>query len=109
MLNLAHMRVGERGGILSTECTPSPCPSPYGLRDSHIAEVPAVFDGLELGHSSEHDDGAGFAVIAGPAAEPGEEPGGPGERAWRVRVLLLGGVAFQARADRRERRAIVRI
>ena len=57
---------------------------------------PGRASGVELGEASEHDDWAWFAVIAGPAAEPCEDPCGEGERAGRVRVLLLGGFAFEA-------------
>ena len=36
-----------------------------------------MLDGVELGEASEHDDWAWFAVVAGPAAEPCEDPNSP--------------------------------
>ncbi len=47
-----------------------------------------MLDGSEPVRSLEHDDGAGFAVVAGPAAAPGADPGGDGERAVGVGVVL---------------------
>ena len=66
-----------------------------------------MLDGVELGKASEHDDWAWFAVVAGPAAEPCEDPCGEGERAGRVRVLLLGGFAFEALTDALQGRSVV--
>ena len=47
-----------------------------------------MFEGVELGEASEHDDGTWLSVIAGPAAEPCEDPCGIGERAVGMRVFL---------------------
>ena len=58
-----------------------------------------MLDGVELGEASDHDDGAWLSVVAGPAAEPCEDPGGIGERAFGMRVLLLCGLAFEGLAD----------
>jgi len=57
-----------------------------------------MLDGVELCEAAEHDDWAGFSVVAGPAAEPGEDPGCVGERSAGVWVLLPLGLAFEALA-----------
>src|SRR6185437_15591626 len=43
------------------------------LRDSHFSEGPAMLDCVEPCEASEHDDGAGFAVIPGPPSEARED------------------------------------
>jgi hypothetical protein len=58
-----------------------------------------MLDGVELGDASDHDDGAWLSVVAGPATEPCEDPGGIGERALRMWILLLRGLAFEGLAD----------
>ena len=68
-----------------------------------------MLDGVELIGPSEHDDGTGFSIVAGPASEPGQYPSGIGERAFGVRVFLLFGFAFQTSADAFESWPIVRI
>ncbi len=59
-----------------------------------------MLDGVEFGEASEHDDGARFSVVSGPAAEAREDPGGEGERAFGMGILLLCGLAFEAQANR---------
>jgi hypothetical protein len=51
------------------------------LSDSHIVEPEsgAVLDAPEVVEAPAHHQGTGFAVIAGPAAEPGNDPGRKGE------------------------------
>jgi hypothetical protein len=66
-------------------------------------------DGVELGETSDHDNGTWLAVIAGPTAEPCEDPGGIGERAFGVRVRLLCGFAFEGLTDALQGRLVVRI
>src|SRR5271166_2988005 len=83
---------------------PAPC-----LRDSHISEAPSVFDGVELGEASEHDDRAWLAVVTGPAAEPCEDPCGIGKRAGRMGILLLGGLALEALTDSLKGRLVTRV
>jgi hypothetical protein len=58
-----------------------------------------MFDRVELGVPPQYDDGTGFSVIAGPAAEPCEDPSGVSERALGMRIFLLLGFAFEAFAD----------
>ena len=48
-------------------------------------------------HPSEHDEWAGFSVVSGPSAEAGADPGGVGERAFGMRVLLPLGLALPVR------------
>ena len=92
-------------------------PAPLGLSDSHIGEALrasegedcAVFEGLELRPSAQDDDRAGFAVVAGPAAEAGADPGGEGEASPRVRVLLAFGPALEVAADDLEEGLVLRI
>jgi len=58
-----------------------------------------MFDGVELGGASEHDDGAWLSIIAGPTARSCEDPCGIGQRTGRVWVLLLRGLAFDTLTD----------
>jgi hypothetical protein len=47
----------------------------------------------------EHDDRAGFSVVSGPSTQSGEYPGGEGERAFRVGILLPFGFSFERLGD----------
>lgn len=58
-----------------------------------------MFDGVELGEASEHDDGAWLSIIAGPTAQSCEDPCGIGQRTGGVWVLLLSGLAFETSTD----------
>src|SRR5690349_7410384 len=84
-------------------------PSGQALLDSHIAEGPSVLDGMELDEAMEHDDGSWLAIVAGPSAEPCDDPGGKGERALGMRVLLPRGFAFEAGRDTLENRLVIGI
>ena len=67
---------------------------PGCLRDSHIScHGPALLDGAEGVQATEHDDGAWLAVVSGPAAEAGADPGRISKRAFGVRIFLFGGFA----------------
>ncbi len=80
------------------------------LRDSHmLSEAPTVLHGSELVKASEHNDGSGLAVVSGPAAEPGADPGGEGEGALGMGVFLFLGLAFELRRYRLERGLLVRL
>jgi hypothetical protein len=65
-----------------------------------------MLDGVEPGEASEHDDWTWFAVVARPAAEPGHDPRGIGERAFRVGVFLFVGFAFEASTNTLQGRSI---
>src|SRR6476646_2912852 len=57
----------------------------------------AVFDELEILQSDAHDLGAWLSVVSVPGSEAGDDPGGVGESALGVRVLLTLRLAFQLR------------
>ena len=61
-------------------------------------------EGLEVGEAEMHGLGTGrlLAGVARPAAEPGDDPGGPGEAVGGMRVELLDGPAGQLALDRSE-------
>src|SRR6185369_3934989 len=66
------------------------------LRDSHIlSDAPSLLHGSEVKEAFEDDNGAGFSVIAVPAAEPGADPGSECEGAFGIGVFLLVGLAFK--------------
>ena len=74
------------------------------LQDSHKSDTSdAVEHGVETGVTLDQDDRTGFAVIPGPAAQTGADPGGMGERACGMRVLLSHRAAFQRSADSLDR------
>jgi len=58
-----------------------------------------MFNGVEFEHSVEHDDRAGFSVVSGSSSQSGEYPGGEGERAFRVGILLPFGFSFKRLGD----------
>src|SRR5690349_12055864 len=70
-------------------------------------EVSASFHGLELEPAFADDDGSWFAVIAGPSAEAGADPGGVGERPSWMRVLLPLGFALERGAAGFEQRDVL--
>ena len=63
----------------------------------------AVEHGGEALPTGGHGLGAGWLVVAVPAAEPGNHPCEPGERAFAVSVLLPLGLAFECDGDGRHR------
>ena len=69
---------------------------------SIVCEAEAIHDCVEPFEPSDEGDGAwrAFPGVTVPAAEPGDRPGGPGETELGMRVLLLGGLAFEL-ADQR--------
>src|ERR1700722_9698232 len=69
----------------------------------------ALFSVLEAQPAVQHDDGSGFAVIAGPSAEPRTNPCGVSERAFGMRVLLSFGFAFELGAEGLEQRYVLRL
>src|SRR5258708_7162471 len=82
-----------------------------GLSDSHILkpESSSIFDGVELGEADAHDLRPGLSVVAGPAAESGDHPGGEGQAAFGVRIALSFGLAFETRRDGLEDGPVLRI
>src|ERR1700693_2666479 len=68
-----------------------------------------MFDGLEANEALEHDDGTRLSVVAGPAAQACEDPGGEGERASGMRIFLARSLAFEVCRDRFESEAIFRV
>src|SRR5271156_2084223 len=83
---------------------PPPNPPLSGLPESHIdcgsQHAEAFLCGVELEPAFEHDDGASFAVIAGPTTEPGTDPGCIGQGPFWMRVLLAIGLALEPAAER---------
>src|SRR5712692_12016033 len=86
----------------------SPLPS---LSDSHIVkrQSSSVLDRSEVLEASSHDLGSGLAVVAGPAAEAGDDPGGEGERALGVGIALPFCLARELGRDGFEDGLVVRI
>src|SRR5262245_11782432 len=68
-----------------------------------------MLDGVELSEASQHDDGAWLSVVAGPTAEPCEDPRSISERGNGRRALLLCGPAFEGLAHALEGRLVVGI
>src|SRR6202035_3487679 len=65
---------------------------------AHIfCEGIAIDDAVEALKAVSHGDRPrGFVtVVAGPAAEPGDGPPGPGQGIGRMRILLLGSAPLQ--------------
>src|SRR5436190_22160512 len=65
-----------------------------------------MFDGVEFGEASEHDDGARFSIVAGPATEASKDPGCKGESASGVRIFLFFGFALEVLTNLFEDRLI---
>src|SRR5438034_11581987 len=85
--------------------------SPWRLSDSHILKLQcsAVLDALEIMQALAHHLGAGLSVVARPSAEPGDDPGGKGERSFGMRIFLAHGVAFEFGRKSLEQGLIVRL
>src|SRR6266851_5611122 len=81
------------------------------LSDSHIVkrQSSSVLDRSEVLEASSHDLGSGLAVVAGPAAEAGDDPGGEGERALGVGIALPFCLARELGRDGFEDGLVVRI
>src|SRR5215470_20259625 len=86
-------------------------PPPQALSDSHIlgSQRGAELDALEVIETPAHDLRAGFAVVAGPTAEPTNDPRRKGERAFWVRVFLSCCFAFELRRYGFEDRLVGRL
>src|ERR1700716_4279071 len=71
--------------------------SPCGLRRAHISESPTLSHLFEAMPTTAHGDRPRWALgsVTGPATEPRDNPGEPGDRLPGMRVLLFGGVAFE--------------
>src|SRR5713226_2341404 len=71
------------------------------LSNPHILapEGSSVFDDSELCETDAHDLGTRLAVVAGPAAETGDDPRGKGQTAFGVRIALACGLAFEVGRD----------
>src|SRR5947208_16311897 len=80
-----------------------------GLSDSHILKP--QFDpelvALEGFEAEVHHFGTGFAVVGGPPAKPGDDPGRKGKCAFGMRVFLPNGLAFELVADRFQNALII--
>src|SRR5271167_2016828 len=89
---------------------PSP---PNWLSDSHkwlwVGESGAVFCGVEVEPSFEHDHRSRFSIVSGPSAETRADPSGVSEGGFGMRVLLALGVAFKPCAEGFEERLIFRL
>src|SRR5713101_1591665 len=68
-----------------------------------------MFDGVEANQALEHDDGTRLSVVAGPAAQACQDPGGECERASGMRIFLARSLAFEVGRDRFESEAIFRV
>src|SRR6266702_3898766 len=64
-----------------------------------FGEEVSLYDGSEAFEAISHGDWTGrfVTMIAGPAAEAGDGPAGPGKTFGSMGVLLLGGAPLQAR------------
>src|SRR6185312_15257952 len=111
-LTLPSLRDGPLPLPQQGERDPRSAPSPLVvLSDSHIVkpQSSSVFDGAEVLQASSHDLGAGLAVVAGPSAETGDDPGGEGERALGVRIALALCLAGEFVRDGFEDGLVVRV
>src|SRR5215210_3484079 len=54
-----------------------------------------------------HDGGARLAVVAGPAAQPGDHPSREGQVVGRMGVLLLDGLACELARESLQERPVV--
>src|SRR5208337_2022359 len=86
-----------------------------GLRESYIrgTKSPAFDEPIEAGEASGDGLGAGRFIaargISRPAAQPGHDPGEPGQTPLRVRVLQLFSSPFELSVERRQRRLVCRV
>src|SRR3954453_23361007 len=77
------------------------------LRDAHKCDpFDALEHVLEAHEAPDEDDWPWLGAISAPSAEPGADPGGIGQRAGRMRVLLALGFAFEGLADALDQRLI---
>src|SRR6185437_7685730 len=104
---LAGRGLGVRGclQLRSSRRVPSPAAQERGdlsLSDSHIlkAQCDAELDALEGFQSKAHHLWTWLAIVGGPAAKPGHDPGCEGECPLGVWILLPKGLAFEPLADR---------
>src|SRR5438477_5080319 len=79
------------------------------LSDSHILkpQFDPELDALEGFEAEVHHFGTGFAVVGGPPAKPGDDPGRKGKCAFGMRVFLPNGLAFELVADRFQNALII--
>src|SRR5204862_5003750 len=111
-------RVGVRGSFAITGLAENP-PHPdrksdptsprLRLSDSHILkpQFDPELDALEGFEAEVHHFGTGFAVVGGPPAKPGDDPGRKGKCAFGMRVFLPNGLAFELVADRFQNALII--
>src|ERR1700693_4697701 len=59
-----------------------------------ICQEPTFFHGIKTNEAEMHDLRTRRFVIAGPTAEPADDPCCPGETALSMRIFLLVGFAF---------------
>src|ERR1700731_5400566 len=90
------MLVSTRDNALHCAGTVTTSPA-HRLFDSHIfqRQSGAVFDAAEVFEAYSPHLWSGFSVIGRPPSEPGNNPGGEGERTVGVRILLLVGSALE--------------
>src|SRR5271166_4545081 len=85
------------------------------LRESYIfgTKCPAFDEPVKAGEASSDGLGAGRLIsarsISRPAAQPGHDPGEPGQTPLRVRVLQLFSSPFELSVERRQRRLVCRV
>src|SRR5689334_11747619 len=60
------------------------------LRHAHILQRPSCGHGFECIDTVFEGDGPGWSGgwVSIPSSEPGDDPGGPSEAVWRVRIAL---------------------
>src|SRR5882757_4457363 len=82
--------------------------SPCGLRRAHISESPTLSHLFEAMPTTAHGDRPRWTLgsVTGPATEPRDNPGEPGDRLPGMRVLLFGGVAFETSLQGLEHRQL---
>src|SRR5690349_19968397 len=88
----------------------SPLPI-FHLSDSHIENLErgSEFDRVEFGESDTHDLWAGLAIVAGPTAQPSDDPGREGQGSLRMWIALALGLALEPGRDSLDNGLIVRI
>src|SRR6266481_9316184 len=81
----------------------TPALSPMGLASAHVCfEEIALGDGIKTLQSVAHSDRSrgSLAFVAGPSAEAGNSPGGPGKTFGRIGIFLFAGAPLQSRLQR---------
>src|SRR6266853_3913478 len=74
-----------------------------GLASAHVCfEEIALGDGIKTLQSVAHSDRSrgSLAFVAGPSAEAGNSPGGPGKTFGRIGIFLFAGAPLQSRLQR---------